>query len=164
MREALERTSCPKCGHQQDGGAECQRCGVIFAKIRPTGETPASGPQAATEDATTAARPPTYRAPTISTPTKRTSNIGWLLLLLVAVLFAAYLDNHRRSAAPEAAARLVHDLGTPAYAVQRAPAQAPLGVRPIPPEPSTVPSPSTSPPTGAPTAGGSTERSSPSPP
>jgi uncharacterized protein YxjI len=24
---------CPKCGHQQQGGAECGRCGVIFAKI-----------------------------------------------------------------------------------------------------------------------------------
>jgi hypothetical protein len=25
-------TTCPKCGFQQDGGTECSRCGVIFAK------------------------------------------------------------------------------------------------------------------------------------
>ncbi|HET7711628.1 MAG TPA: phospholipid scramblase-related protein [Thermoanaerobaculia bacterium] len=25
---------CPQCGHRQDGGAECTRCGVVFAKWR----------------------------------------------------------------------------------------------------------------------------------
>jgi len=26
--------NCPKCGHSQsDGGVECQKCGIIFAKF-----------------------------------------------------------------------------------------------------------------------------------
>jgi hypothetical protein len=29
---------CPKCGHQQAGLVECERCGVIFAKIQPEEE------------------------------------------------------------------------------------------------------------------------------
>lgn len=31
---------CPKCGYQQDGGAECRACGVIFAKLRAMEERP----------------------------------------------------------------------------------------------------------------------------
>ena len=26
--------TCPKCGHEQSGSVECERCGVIFAKLR----------------------------------------------------------------------------------------------------------------------------------
>lgn len=29
-------TECPKCGYQQDGGEECLRCGVVFAKAART--------------------------------------------------------------------------------------------------------------------------------
>lgn len=27
--------TCPKCGTEQDGGAECLRCGILFAKHKP---------------------------------------------------------------------------------------------------------------------------------
>lgn len=31
----MSTTSCPKCGFQQEGGEECLRCGIIFARYRP---------------------------------------------------------------------------------------------------------------------------------
>jgi hypothetical protein len=30
----MASTTCPRCGFVQDGGTECQRCGVIFARAR----------------------------------------------------------------------------------------------------------------------------------
>ena len=30
----MSTTNCPKCGFQQEGGEECQRCGIIFARYR----------------------------------------------------------------------------------------------------------------------------------
>jgi hypothetical protein len=37
-------TICPKCGFQQDGGTECARCGVIFAKCFPAAARPGRTP------------------------------------------------------------------------------------------------------------------------
>ncbi|MEJ2244593.1 MAG: hypothetical protein P8Y80_00685 [Acidobacteriota bacterium] len=32
--DMVEKIECPKCGFEQDEGAECMRCGVIFSRIR----------------------------------------------------------------------------------------------------------------------------------
>lgn len=34
----MSTTNCPKCGFQQEGGDECLRCGIIFARYRPASE------------------------------------------------------------------------------------------------------------------------------
>lgn len=41
-------TVCPKCGFHQDGGEECRRCGIVFARYRTSAQ---------------AARPPIYTKP-----------------------------------------------------------------------------------------------------
>ncbi len=40
-------TTCPKCGFEQEGGAECLSCGVIFARYRPEPPRPAPARPAA---------------------------------------------------------------------------------------------------------------------
>jgi hypothetical protein len=40
----MESTTCPRCGFVQDGGAECRRCGVIFARVRPADAAQARPP------------------------------------------------------------------------------------------------------------------------
>lgn len=36
----VSRITCPKCGHEQAGGTECEACGIIFAKYRARPESP----------------------------------------------------------------------------------------------------------------------------
>src|SRR5512143_3773904 len=33
----MEPTTCPRCGFVQDGGTECRRCGVVFARAHQAG-------------------------------------------------------------------------------------------------------------------------------
>lgn len=63
-------TTCPRCGHSQDGGAECKRCGVIFAKAR---KRPAAPPPA---DAIPAGMP-------VFEPLRR--KVGILLVLAILI-------------------------------------------------------------------------------
>jgi len=35
---------CPRCGYQQEGGEECQRCGIIFERYRGTNPKPHPAP------------------------------------------------------------------------------------------------------------------------
>ncbi|MGD2082210.1 MAG: DUF2628 domain-containing protein [Chromatiales bacterium] len=50
-REAEQSVTCPKCGHRQHGGDECEACGIIFRKYQASmgpaaEEDEAPGPQA----------------------------------------------------------------------------------------------------------------------
>ena len=36
----MSTTNCPKCGFQQEGGEECLRCGIIFARYRAASAVP----------------------------------------------------------------------------------------------------------------------------
>jgi uncharacterized membrane protein YvbJ len=50
--------SCPKCGFEQTGNAECIRCGVIFAKYKPhTDASPRSRDKSAVTEAATVPKP-----------------------------------------------------------------------------------------------------------
>ena len=64
---------CPKCHFEQpDGGVECARCGVIFAKWKPAGKpVDASVPSAATA-------PPLPQEPAASEPTGFDIAKAWL--------------------------------------------------------------------------------------
>ena len=42
--DAPGAVTCPRCGHSQAGGLECNRCGVIFAKARKRPDPPPAGP------------------------------------------------------------------------------------------------------------------------
>lgn len=37
-------SACPKCGFEQEESTECQRCGIIFAKFKPSAKTIAEDP------------------------------------------------------------------------------------------------------------------------
>jgi len=48
---------CPKCGHQQTGGRECESCGIIFVKYRERQQALAAARKAEAETAGQASRP-----------------------------------------------------------------------------------------------------------
>lgn len=82
----MESTTCPRCGFVQDGGAECRRCGVIFARAsaaRPRTPPPSVPPPPA--PAPTAA--PAEASPRPGTARRIYGVFRWVLLAAcVAVL------------------------------------------------------------------------------
>ena len=83
---------CPKCGHAQAGDKECERCGVIFARLQKKEEEgkilPSEG------EMETAA---------LSAPPKASSGLtGWMFAVLIGVLAGWYLFAPKPQPAPEA--------------------------------------------------------------
>lgn len=80
---------CPKCGHAQAGEKECERCGVIFARL-PKKEEP---PEAPVQPGQAEMEPPAAAAKTSSGPT------GWLVAMVVGLLAGWYLfGQHQQTA------------------------------------------------------------------
>lgn len=80
--------NCPKCGHVQAGEKECERCGVIFARLRKKEEDTAPPGQAEME----------------TTPMQRKNSgfAGWVAVLLVGLLAGWYAFAPQQKQAPEA--------------------------------------------------------------
>ena len=70
---------CPKCGHVQAGEQECERCGVIFARLQKKEEAPAQPSEAELE-------------PPVVAPRKVLSGLGgWLVAMVVGLLAGWYV-------------------------------------------------------------------------
>ena len=70
---------CPKCGHAQAGEKECERCGVIFARLQKKEEDTAQPSEA-------------ELAPPIVAPAKGSSGLGgWLVAMVVGLLVGWYV-------------------------------------------------------------------------
>jgi S1-C subfamily serine protease len=72
---------CPKCGHAQAGEKECERCGVIFARL-PKKEEP---PVAPVQPGQAEMEPPVATAKTSS------GLAGWLVAMIVGLLAGWYM-------------------------------------------------------------------------
>jgi thiol-disulfide isomerase/thioredoxin len=71
-------TECPKCGYRQDGGEECLRCGLVFAKARrPPSLHPVPDP--ASPRSTLHPRSASSSPPRTGSRTEISSLLTWLL-------------------------------------------------------------------------------------
>ena len=69
--------TCPKCGHQQEAGDECARCGVLFAKVEAPGR---------------AGAPPRPAPPPSAPPAgRRAPVLAWLIPALAVALLWVWL-------------------------------------------------------------------------
>jgi len=81
---------CPKCGHAQAGDKECERCGVIFARLQKKEEDKAQPPQSEMEAVPVA-------------PAKASSGLmGWVFAVLIGVLAGWYVFAPKQQPAPDA--------------------------------------------------------------
>jgi hypothetical protein len=97
----MTTTTCPRCGFVQEGGAECARCGVLFARAHRAGAT---GPRPTAVPAQTKAEPRRVSQPTLAEPPRR----GWFgrayrifRWVALAVSLTALILMLRKSAPPE---------------------------------------------------------------
>jgi len=79
---------CPKCGHAQAGEKECERCGVIFARLPKKEEAPPQPSQAEMEPQVV--------------PAKTSSGLaGWLVAMVVGLLAGWYVFGQHQQPAPD---------------------------------------------------------------
>ena len=82
--------NCPKCGHAQAGEQECERCGVIFARLQKKGEDKGLPPSEAEPE------PPVM-------PRKASSGLtGWLVAMAVGLLAGWYVFTPQQKPTPDA--------------------------------------------------------------
>lgn len=79
--------NCPKCDHVQAGEKECERCGVIFARLRKKEEDTVLSGQVDMEPA--------------ATPRKTSGFAGWVGALLLGLLAGWYAFAPQHKSAPE---------------------------------------------------------------
>ncbi len=81
--------NCPKCGHAQAGEKECERCGVIFARLQKKEEDKELPSQGEVETAPVA-------------PPKASSGFGgWVFAVLIGVLAGWYVFAPKQLPAPD---------------------------------------------------------------
>lgn len=100
---------CPKCGHAQAGEQECERCGVIFARLQKKEEGKAQPSEGEMEIS--------------ALPPKDSGLAGWVVAFLVAVLAGGYVFTQQQKPAP--------DVGQPATVASPEQEREGRGISPV---------------------------------
>ena len=79
-------TECPRCGYQQDGGEECLRCGVVFAKVRGP-SLPNAGPDPTARRTAGRPHPSSAPRPAAGSRSDASALLTWLLVAVGSMAF-----------------------------------------------------------------------------